>query len=278
MWLDADTLIRKLTNNQKSLDDFQRIFLGTGGNTGPLIVTYTFDELVQDLNQVAPYDWATFLRDRIDRINPRADLAGIERGGYKLVYADKPNPSALAVEAALAAIPGKGVPAVDAWYSVGLTVSGEGKVSDVRWNGPADKAKITPGDKVVAVNGQLFSPDLFRAAIRDAKGKTEPIHLLIQSDSFVSTVDIDYHDGERYPVLERVEGTPRISGRHHQAPQALSPSGIQVTANDCLIRVSGICGSSEYLSVASIDTSYPTGSLLRVYGRSDGGSLERSGH
>jgi predicted metalloprotease with PDZ domain len=208
VWLDADTLIRKMTNNQKSLDDFQRIFLGKGGNTGPLIITYTFDELVRDLNEVAPYDWATFLHDRVDRINPRADLAGIERGGYKLVYTDKPNPSALALESALSAIPGSGVPAVDAWYSVGLSVGGEGKISDVRWNGPANKAKITPGDKIVAVNGQVFSPDRFRAAIRDAKGETEPIHLLIQSDTFVSTADIDYHDGERYPVLERVEGTP----------------------------------------------------------------------
>ncbi|MGA7276263.1 MAG: hypothetical protein WBX14_15560, partial [Candidatus Udaeobacter sp.] len=68
VWLDADTLIRKLTNNQKSLDDFQHIFLGKGGNTGPLIVTYTFDELVQDLNAVAPYDWATFLREQIVKI------------------------------------------------------------------------------------------------------------------------------------------------------------------------------------------------------------------
>ena len=101
VWLDADTLIRKLTNNQKSLDDFQHIFLGKGGNTGPLIVTYTFDELVQDLNAVAPYDWATFLREQIVKITPHADLAGIERGGYKLVYADKPNASVAAVQSAL---------------------------------------------------------------------------------------------------------------------------------------------------------------------------------
>ena len=93
VWLDADTLIRKTTNNQKSLDDFARVFLGQGGNTGPLIVTYTFDEVVRDLNQVVPYDWATFLHDRIDKINLHLDLAGVERGGYKMVYADKPNPS-----------------------------------------------------------------------------------------------------------------------------------------------------------------------------------------
>jgi hypothetical protein len=29
----------------------------------------------------------------------------------------------------------------------------------------------------------------------------------VQMDNFISTADIDYHDGERYPVLERVEGT-----------------------------------------------------------------------
>jgi predicted metalloprotease with PDZ domain len=78
----------------------------------------------------------------------------------------------------------------------------------VKWNGPAAKAKITPGDKIIAVNGQIFSPDRFRAALHDAKNQTVPIHLTIQSDTFVSTVDLDYHDGERYPALERVEGTP----------------------------------------------------------------------
>jgi predicted metalloprotease with PDZ domain len=204
LWLDADTLIRKMTNNQKSLDDFQRIFLGKGGNTGPLIVTYTFDELVRDLNQVVGYDWATFLHDRVDQINPHADLAGIERGGYKLVYADKPNASELVI----AANAGPDAMVLNAWYSIGLRVSAENTIKDVRWNGPADKAKIAPGSKIIAVNGQVFSPDILRAAIQDAKGKSEPIRLIVQLDNFVSVADIDYHDGERYPALERVPGTP----------------------------------------------------------------------
>ncbi len=205
VWLDADTLIRKMTNNQKSLDDFVRIFLGKGGNTGPLIVTYTFDELVRDLNQVAPYDWAAFLHERVDKINPRADLAGIERGGYKLVYADNPNASETVISANAAPTANVGV---DAWYSIGIQVGADGNIKDVRWKGPADKAKIDPGAKIIAVNGQAYSGDLLRDAIREAKGKTEPIHLIVQVDNFIFTVDIDYHDGERYPVLERVEGTP----------------------------------------------------------------------
>ncbi|MGB9246110.1 MAG: hypothetical protein WCC03_22380 [Candidatus Acidiferrales bacterium] len=207
VWLDADTLIRKLTNNQKSLDDFQHIFLGKGGNTGPLIVTYTFDELVQDLNAVAPYDWATFLREQIVKITPHADLAGIERGGYKLVYADKPNASVSAIQSAIASFPGA-TPTLDAWFSIGILVGNDGNIQDVRWNSPAAKAKLAPGYKIIAVNGQVFSGDRLRAAIRDAKGKSEPIQITLQSDTFLSTADIDYHDGERYPALERVTGTP----------------------------------------------------------------------
>ena len=207
VWLDADTLIRKLTNNQKSLDDFQNIFLAKGGNTGPLIVTYTFDELVQDLNAVAPYDWATFLREQVVKITPRADLAGIERGGYKLVYADKPNASVSMVQSALAGLPGA-TPTVDAWFSIGILVGNDGNIQDVRWNSPAAKARLAPGYKIIAVNSQVFSGDRLRTAIHDAKGKSEPIHIVLQSDTFLSTADIDYHDGERYPALERVAGTP----------------------------------------------------------------------
>ena len=205
LWLDADTLIRKMTDNKKSLDDFERIFLGQGGNTGPLIVTYTFDEVVRDLNQVVPYDWATFLHDRVDNINPHADLAGIERGGYKLVYADKPNASETVMSA-------NAPPGSSGWCQRLVLdwppLSADGEIKDVRWNGPADQGKNRSETKIIAVNGQVFSGDLLQAAIRDAKGKSEPIRLIVQLDNFVSTVDIDYHDGERYPVLERVEGTP----------------------------------------------------------------------
>ncbi len=202
-WLDADTTIRKLTDNKKSLTDFLHIFLGKGGNTGPLIVTYKRDELIADLNQVVKYDWATFMHDRIDAINPRADVAGIEQGGYKLVYTDKPTKSARTMAAA-----GGRRGGIDVWYSIGLRVTGDGNIADVRWNGPADKAKLFPGQKIIAVNGNIFSGDALKDAIKDAKGKTEPIHLILQGDTFVTTADLDYHDGERYPSLVRVDGTP----------------------------------------------------------------------
>lgn len=204
VWLDADTLIRQKTGNKKNLGDFERIFLGKGGNTGPVIVPYTFDELVADLNAVVPYDWAKFLHDRIDNINPRADLAGIEQGGYKLVYQDHPNPT----ERTVMGISSPHPRGPDCWFSIGLRMDHDGNIDDVLWNGPADKAQLAPGEKIIAVNGNIFSPDALHSAIRAAKAGSEPIHLIVQADSFVHMAEIDYHGGERYPLLQRVDGTP----------------------------------------------------------------------
>jgi predicted metalloprotease with PDZ domain len=203
-WLDADTKIRELTNDQKSLTDFLHIFLGKGGNTGPLIVTYNRDELVADLNTVVKYDWASFIHDRVDVVNPHADYDGITRGGYKIVYQDHPSDSLSALMKAYGRRGGGG-PFV--WYSLGLQLSADGTIADVRWGGPADKAKLAPGQKLIAVNGLVFSDDAVHQAIVAAKTSKDPIHFLVQSEQYITPVSVDYHDGERYPAMVRVDGT-----------------------------------------------------------------------
>ncbi len=208
-WLDADTKIRELTNDQKSLTDFLHIFLGKGGNTGPLIVTYNRDELVSDLNQVVKYDWASFIHDHIDLINPHADFDGITRGGYKIVYEDHPSDSLSALIHSGSRRGGGPGPFV--WYSLGLQLGADGTIYDVRWGGVADKAKLAPGQKIIAVNGLVFSADAMHQAIVDAKTggpkASEPIHFLVQSEQYITPVNIDYNDGERYPTMVRVDGT-----------------------------------------------------------------------
>jgi predicted metalloprotease with PDZ domain len=203
LWLDADTLIRKTTNNQKSLDDFERLFLGKGGNTGPAIVPYDFDELVATLNQVMPYDWASFLHDRMDNAHEHADFDGIRRAGYDVAYQEEVSASEKSM---VQAFP-KWLSSLEAWFSAGVLVNADGSILDVLWNGPSYKAGLAPGDKIIGVNGRVYSGDLLRASIRDAKGKAEPIHLIVQSDSFLRVADIDYHDGERHPVLKRIPNT-----------------------------------------------------------------------
>ena len=198
LWLDVDTLIRQLTNNAKSILDFHHLFLGKGGNTGPLIVTYNRDEVIRDLNQVVKYDWAGFLHGKVDLINPHADLDGITRGGWKLTYQDHPSASE-----ALRMTVGRRAGGLDAWYSVGLRIGKDATLTDVRWGGPADAAKLAPGDKLIAINGRVATADEMLAAIDKAKGGTEPIHLLIQTETYIKPVDLNYHDGQRYPVLVR---------------------------------------------------------------------------
>src|SRR3546814_1699798 len=77
-WLDADMLIRTATGNRKSLDDFARSFLrGREGDWGE--VTYEFDDVAQALNAIYPYDWASFLDQRMRAPGQPAPVQGIER-------------------------------------------------------------------------------------------------------------------------------------------------------------------------------------------------------
>ncbi|HZY60971.1 MAG TPA: M61 family peptidase, partial [Edaphobacter sp.] len=89
-----------------------------------------------------------------------------------------------------------------------------------------DNARLSPGQKIIAINGIIFSADALKKAINQAKGNTNPIKLIVQSDSFVNITSIDYHDGERYPALERIPGTPDYLDdittpltKHPSAPQ-----------------------------------------------------------
>jgi predicted metalloprotease with PDZ domain len=191
LWLDADTLIRERSNGKTSLDDFARAFFGVDDGSY-LTRTYTFEDVVAALNQVLPYDWAAFLRDRL-AVSPGPPLDGLSRGGYRLVYTETP---------------GSFGRRNDLTYSIGLTYADGGTVTGVLWDSPAFKAGLTSDARLVGVNGATFSGDALDAAITAAKGTTAPIELTVSSGGRVSTVDVDYHDGLRYPHLERVASTP----------------------------------------------------------------------
>ena len=200
VWLDVDTTIRKLTNDKKSLNDFLAAFEGLGGNTPPKVVPYTFDDVVRGLNGVVAYDWAGFLTERLTTKSPHAPLGGIENGGYKLVYTDQPNEITQARMTAL------GV--TQEWWSIGIDVTSDGHIVDVLVGSPADKAKLGPGMQIVAVNGRQFSGALLNDAIRDTKGNSNPISLIVVNTGTYRVVGVDYHDGLRYPHLERVDAVP----------------------------------------------------------------------
>jgi predicted metalloprotease with PDZ domain len=197
IWLEADALIRNKTNNRKSLDDFARAFFGVNDGEWKVQNTYTFEDVVATLDGVMPYDWATFLRDRLD--GKVGLTGGIEASGWKLVYKDEP--TALAKSYA-----SRG--GADFVYSLGLSLGKDGGISDVRWDSPAFNAGLGTGATVIAVNGQAYDKDVLEEAVKAAKTGTAPIELMVKEFDRYRTVAIDYHGGLRYPHLERIEGTP----------------------------------------------------------------------
>ena len=200
IWLEADMTIRQLTKGQKSLDDFAHLFFGTPSLQATQVPTfkpYTFEELVSTLNQVAPYDWKKFLNDRLWSTAPHAPMGGIEASGWRLTYTDKPD-NVLRNKESLRDY-------VDVSFSIGLIVHGDGTIEDSFFFKPAANAGITPGMKLIAVNGRKFNDRVLRDAIREAKGTQQPIELLVQNADYFKTYKLDYHDGEKYPLLQRNE-------------------------------------------------------------------------
>ncbi|QTC88865.1 M61 family metallopeptidase [Brevundimonas pondensis] len=200
IWLDADTLIREATGGKKSLDDFAKGFFGgDDGSWAPR--GYTFDDVVAALNAVHPHDWASFLRTRLDASGPdaKAPLDGLARGGYRLTYTDNLTAGEKRVQSGWA---------TDFQYSLGFTLSSSNKLTGIRWGGRAFEADIGPGWELVAVNERAASAEVLRDAVTAAKGTDKPISLLLKNGDRYRTVAFDYHDGLRYPRLERIPGTP----------------------------------------------------------------------
>ncbi|HJY30883.1 MAG TPA: hypothetical protein VJ306_22805 [Pyrinomonadaceae bacterium] len=203
IWLDADVLIRTRSNGKLSLDDFCKRFHG-GQDTAPMVKPYTFDDIVNTLNEVTPYDWRSFLNARVNAVAPHAPLGGITNGGWKLVYTDKPNTEVRIGDHARKS--------VDLSYSVGMMLKEDGSVMDVNPDLAAFKAGIAPGMKIISVNGRAWSTDVIHEAIASSKTNSASIEFVVENGSFQETYKVNYHGGERYPHLERDSTKPDVLG------------------------------------------------------------------
>jgi predicted metalloprotease with PDZ domain len=211
IWLEVDTTIRRLTDDRKSIDDFCQAFY-SGHEGEPAIKTYTFEDLVSTLNGIAAYDWAAFFRARLDSTASRAPLGGIDGGGWRLVYNDVPNEFLESQDS----VSGGG----DFTSSLGLEVKQDGSVVDAIPGMPAFESGISPYTKIISANGRKYSVDNLKRAIEAAKtGKDD---ILIQTDNAgrITSHVISYHDGSRFPHLERIDNSPDYIGEILQAKTA----------------------------------------------------------
>jgi predicted metalloprotease with PDZ domain len=200
-WLWADVIIRQQSKGKKTLDDFCKLFHGAP-STPPMVKPYTFDDVVNTLNQVVPYDWRGFWTERLTNHGPGAPLGGIEGSGWKLVYDEFPSEMDRDGESDSRFI--------DVTYSIGMALGEDGMITDTIEGMPAALAGIGPGMKLVAVNGRKFSAVILRDALRAGKGGAAPLELLVENTDYYKTYKLDYHGGERYPHLVRDESKPDL--------------------------------------------------------------------
>ena len=201
IWLDVDTRIRELSGDTRSLDDFARAFFG--GEEGDWTTrTYTFDDVVACLGDQAAFDWRSFFIEKFEGRHEGAPLAGIDRGGYRLVYGSAPGTYLTDME--------KGSGVANLLFSLGLTVGSDGTLQEVLWEGPAFRAGLTAGAKLLSVNDQPFTPDAIKQAVTDA-GRGSTLRLRVRSGKHERSVELACPDGHRYPYLERLDDTrPRL--------------------------------------------------------------------
>lgn len=200
IWMEADVLIRQKSGGKRSLDDFTRKFHG-GANTGPMVKTYDFEEVVRTLNEVEPYEWRKFFYDRVYAVNKAAPLGGIEAGGWKLAYTNAPNAFIQGEETAYSFI--------DASYSIGLMADEYGTITDVNPDLAAARAGLAPGMKITYVGDGEFSLELMHRAIAATKNGI-PLELTAENAGASETYKLEYKGGERYPHLVRDASKPDL--------------------------------------------------------------------
>jgi predicted metalloprotease with PDZ domain len=201
IWLEADVLIRQKSGGARSLDDFCRLF--TAGTSGrPEVVPHTFEDVVQTLNRVAPYDWRGFLTSRIDSVTSRAPLGGIEAAGWRLAYVDTASGAIKASE--------KVSEYVDESFSLGITLDKDGMITDVWPESPAAKAGMGPHMKLIAVDGRRYKADRLREQLRARRNAATPLELLAEQGDFVRTFQVDWPGSPAYPALARDPSRPDL--------------------------------------------------------------------
>ncbi|SPF49859.1 Glycyl aminopeptidase. Metallo peptidase. MEROPS family M61 [Candidatus Sulfotelmatobacter kueseliae] len=199
LWLEVDTIIRTQSKGTKTLDDFCRVFEG-GESTPPVMIPYTFDDIVTALNSVVPYDWRGLFHARLTSLSPHAALDGIYTAGWRLTYTDTPSELNNAMEAKLDSL--------DMRFSIGMLLDISGKIVDVLPGTPSDIAGLAPGMSLIAVNRRHFSPQVLRDALKRGKDTPADLDLIITNQDDFLTVRVEYHAGERYPRLERDGSKP----------------------------------------------------------------------
>ncbi|MGK6324385.1 peptidase M61 [Sphingomonas sp. DT-51] len=197
LWLAMDGELRKRSGGVRGIDDFAFRFFA-GATPDAATRTYTFDDLCRTLNDVAPADWSTLLNTWIDAHEELDTTTGLTHHGWRLVFTDTPTAAFRAAE--------EEAGISDLSYSIGLGATTSGAVRSVAWNGPAFRAGLRPGMKILAVNDERYTGERLLSGVRSASSRR--VVLTVEQDGRRSDRTIHYAGTLSYPRLERIEGVP----------------------------------------------------------------------
>lgn len=94
--------------------------------------------------------------------------------------------------------------------SLGITVKEDGYLTDVIAGLLADEAGVGTAMKLLGVNGRHWTPEILRAAVKEAATNPAPVELLVENEEYFKTCKVNYHGGEKYPLLERDSAKPDL--------------------------------------------------------------------
>jgi predicted metalloprotease with PDZ domain len=199
IWLTVDALLRRRSGGRRSLNDFCAHFFGAGHRGDR---AYAQEDVERALAEIEPQDWSAFFAARLQTTGEGAPLDGLAACGWRLVYRDEDNPALKDRE--------ERFELHDWTWSLGFQVHQDGRVRDVVPDRPAHLAGIAPGMRLAAVNGREWSPRRVDAALRAARGSSEPLSLLLIDAGQYQTFGLHWHGGPQQPHLERDSSQPDL--------------------------------------------------------------------
>lgn len=194
-WLDVDATVREKSGGRYSLDDFAKLFFKGAAPDEPSL--YSFTDLCNALNKIAPNDWADFLNHKLNDHDNDGLLDGLGKNGYALSFSETPTPYFLNHE--------KDDGVTDLTFSIGATVDANGTVRSLVWHGPAFNAGVSLGNRILEIGNKPFSSETLKATV--ANSTQTPVRLNLDTDEGQIAVEIPYRGPLRYPYLKRVPGT-----------------------------------------------------------------------
>lgn len=197
-WLEVDAILRHETKRKHSIDDFCQQFFAATEPTATSQYSppkpFNRKEILSILNGLAKYDWDGLIKRRIESVRDGYDPQVADLLGYEFRQMTQP-PN---IPYNTFRYPG----GVDHRDTLGMSLSHDGTVADVKLGSPADRVKFGPGTKIIGINDHRWDRNVLAEAIENSPDNPF-INFLIEDGELLKQIQIQYDGGPKYLGLVR---------------------------------------------------------------------------